>query len=65
MKGLEKNERILVEAIRQSPVVEIVIPGYDGMTGDCRIKIRSKKVCHDIALAVQNHLNNVGRMVRG
>ncbi len=65
MKGLEKNERILVEAIRQSPVVEIVIPGYDGVTGDCRIKIRSKKVCHDIALAVQNHLNNVGRMVWG
>lgn len=65
MKGLEKNERILVEAIRQSPVVEIVIPGYDGVTGDCRIKIRSKKVCHDIALAVQSHYVNQTKMGGG
>lgn len=62
---LTKNDRILVEAIRQSPVVEIIVPGYDGKTGDCRIKVTGKLVCHDVALAVQNHLNNVGRRIVG
>ena len=62
---LAKNERILVEAIRQSTGVEIIVPGYDGKTGDCRIKVTGKLVCHDVALAVQNHLNNLGRRMMG
>ena len=61
---LTRNERILVEAIRQSPCVEIVIPGYDGITGDTRIKIRSRKVSHDVALAVQSHFVNLTNSLR-
>ena len=52
---LTKNERIIVEAIRNAPSVTIVIPGYDGITGETRIKVNSKKVSHDVALAVQTH----------
>lgn len=55
---LTRNERIIVEAIRNAPTVEIVIPGYDGVTGTTRITVNSKKVCHDVALAVQSHFVN-------
>ena len=58
---LTRNERIIVEAIRNAPVVEIVIPGYDGVTGVTRIKVASKRVCHDVAIAVQSHLNSANR----
>ena len=59
---LTRNERIIVEAIRNAPSVTIVIPG-DGMTGDTRIKIANKKVSHDVALAVQSHFVNLSRIV--
>ena len=55
---LTRNDRILVEAIRNAPSVTIVIPGYDGITGETRIKVSSKKVSHDVALAVQSHFVN-------
>ena len=56
---LTQNERIVVEAIRKAPSVTIIIPG-DGMSGDCRIKISSKSVSHDVAIAVQSYFNSCG-----
>lgn len=61
---LTRNERIIVEAIRNAQSVEIVIPG-DGRTGSTRIKIASKKVSHDVALAVQSHFADLARIVGG
>lgn len=52
---LSKNERIIVEAIRNSPVLEITIPENNGNT---YITIRSKKTCHDVALAIQSYFAN-------
>ena len=55
---LTSNERILVEAIRNSKVLEITIPGDDGRMGDTYITIRNKKACHDVALAVQSYFGS-------
>lgn len=55
---LTSNERVLVEAIRNSPVLEITIPGRDGRMGDTYIKIKNKKACHDVALAVQSYFGS-------
>ena len=60
---LTRNERIIVEAIRNAPSVTIVIPGYDGVTGETRIKLASKKVSHDVVLAVQSHFVSLSRIV--
>lgn len=57
---LSKNERILVEAIRQSQFIEIRLPDTTG-GGECRMKFSSKSLCHDIALAVQSHFNRYGK----
>lgn len=62
---LTRNERILVEAIRNAPMVKIVIPGYDGITGDTVIKVASKKVSHDVAIALQSHFNSFDKMRGG
>lgn len=55
---LTNNERILVEAIRSSPVLEIIIPGRDSRMGDTYITIKNKKACHDVALAVQSYFRS-------
>ena len=62
---LTRNERILVEAIRQAPIIEIVIPGYDGITGETRIKVASKTMSHDVSIALQSHFNRFSRMGGG
>lgn len=54
---LTANERILVEAIRNSPVLEITIPGKEGRMV-AYIKIKNKKACHDVALAVQSYFGS-------
>ncbi len=54
-----------MEAIRNAPSVTIVIPGYDGVTGETRIKLASKKVSHDVAIAVQSHFNSFDKMRGG
>ncbi len=60
---LTRNERLLIEAIRKAPSVTIIIPG-DGICGDCQIKISSRTVSHDVALAVQSHLNSCSNSER-
>ena len=56
---LTRNERVLVEAIRRADTITIIVPG-DGRTGDGRIRIQSKTVSHDVAIALQTHFNNCG-----
>ena len=57
---LTRNERILVEAIRNSQFIEIRLPDSTGGM-DYRMKFSSKNLCHDIALAVQTHFNRLGK----
>ena len=58
---LTRNERILVEAIRNSQFIEIRLLDSTGGGMDCRMKFSSKNLCHDIALAVQTHFNRLGK----
>ena len=60
MEGLTSNERIVVEAIRNAPKVQILIPGYDGKTGETRVTIENKKFSHDVALSLQSYYVNTG-----
>lgn len=53
---ISRTERILVEAIRRSPMVTIVIPGDDGC-GDTRIKVANRLFSHDVAIALQSYFN--------
>ena len=47
---LDRNQRILVEAVRNSKVIEISIPGL-------QLKSPDKKLIHDIAICLQSHFN--------
>lgn len=58
---LDKNQRILVEHIKKAKMLKITV-GSDEFdtTGDLELTFRSadiKKLSHDIALCVQDHMN--------
>lgn len=57
---LDKNERIIVEAIRNAPRIKIVIEG--GAYPSEVPFMPSKTLNHDIALAVQSHYNRMKKM---
>ena len=51
---LDKNDRVIVEAIRKASRLKLVIDG------DSEIAFApSKALSHDIALAVQSHFNRL------
>ena len=56
---LSTNERIIISALRNAERVFIEIPSADG--GVIRVSVTGRKTVHDIAVAVQNHYNNLGR----
>ena len=60
--ALTSNERILVEAIRKAPRVQILIPGYAGKSGETRITVVDSKFSHDVALSLQSYYVNAGRL---
>lgn len=45
-------ERVLVEALRRSSSISIRF-------GDCEVKARNSEFSHDVAIALQSHLNRV------
>lgn len=45
-------ERVLVEALRRSSSISIRF-------GDCEVKVRNSEFSHDVAIALQSHLNRV------
>ena len=57
---LSNNERIIVEAIRNAPKVQIIVPGYDGKTGETRITVEDSKFSHDVAISLQSYYVNTG-----
>lgn len=53
---ISPNERILVEAIRLSGMVTIVINGKNGCE-DGRIKVADRLFTHDVAISLQSYFN--------
>lgn len=45
-------ERVLVEALRRSSSISIRF-------GDCEVRVRNGEFSHDVAIALQSHLNRV------
>lgn len=56
---LDGNQRIIVEAIRKSTKIKIVIE-EDGLPSEVSLS-PSKILSHDIALAVQSHYNRLNK----
>lgn len=56
---LDRNQRIIVEAIRKSTKIKIVIEG-DGLSSEVSLS-PSKILSHDIALAVQSHYSRLNK----
>lgn len=57
---ISRTERILVEAIRQAPVVTILIPGDNGC-GNTRIKVANRLFSHDVGIALQSYFNRFSK----
>ncbi len=53
---LTRNERIIVEAIKEAPAIEIRLIDRGGSDHTIRVS-REKVFSHDIALAVQKYFN--------
>ena len=54
---LDKNDRIIIEAIRNASKIKIVI---ENKGEESQINFSPSKIlCHDIAIAVQSHYNRV------
>lgn len=56
---LDKNQRAIVEAIRNSERIEILVPSQKYGIVPISIKVEGRRVTHDIALAIQNYMNNL------
>lgn len=56
---LDKNDRRIIESIRNAPRIKIIIEGGEY---DQEITFSpNKTLSHDIALAVQSHYNHIRR----
>jgi len=59
---LSKNERIIVEAVRNAQALEIRIPSQSigGVLSEelsLMFRVDTKLLAHDIAIAIQSHFN--------
>lgn len=49
---LTRTEKQIIEAIKETPQVTLIVPGADGQ--EIRVSTKDKKAKHDIALAIQS-----------
>ena len=57
---ISPTERTLVEAIRLSRMVTIVINGKNGCE-DARIKVADRLFIHDVAISLQSYFNRFSK----